>query len=134
MSKQFSKKTRDSIFEMYKACGMCNIELQNDNHLLSNYMQLDHLISKKKGGSNKKENLRALCNSCNSSKGDRSTLDIALKIKKDSSALFRDYHTKLIQYELKNNIINIDEFTKTLELVTYEFINNINLLLKEVRK
>lgn len=133
MSKQFSKSIRDKVFNLDNHCQMCNIKLQNEDVTANNYMQIDHLISRKRGGSNKIENLRPLCKKCNSSKRDRNSIDIALKIKQDVENMFKYYQVNIIKYELNNNILEKELFKRVIEDATFNFISKINELLKEVK-
>ena len=133
MSKQFSKSIRDKVFNFDNNCQMCNIKLQNEDASATDYMQIDHLISKKRGGSNKIENLRPLCRKCNSAKRDRNSIDIALKIKQDVENIFKDYQSNMIKYEQNNNIFEKELFKRVVEDATFNFMSKINELLKEVR-
>ena len=133
MSKQFSKSTRDKVFNFEHNCQMCNIKLQNEDILANNYMQIDHLISRKRGGSSKIENLRPLCKKCNSSKRDRNSIDISLKIKQDIENMFKDYQVNLIKYERNNNILEKELFKSIIQDATFNFVSKINELLKEVK-
>ena len=133
MSKQFSKSIRDKVFNFEHNCQMCNIKLQNEDILANNYMQIDHLISRKRGGSSKIENLRPLCKKCNSSKRDRNSIDISLKIKQDIENMFKDYQVNLIKYERNNNILEKELFKSIIQDATFNFVSKINELLKEVK-
>ena len=133
MSKQFSKSIRDKVFNFEHNCQMCNIKLQNEDFLANNYMQIDHLISRKRGGSSKIENLRPLCKKCNSSKRDRNSIDISLKIKQDIENMFKDYQVNLIKYERNNNILEKELFKSIIQDATFNFVSKINELLKEVK-
>lgn len=46
-------------------CCFCGMKLQIDNPNEKDYMTLDHIIAKCKGGTNRDENLQALCWNCN---------------------------------------------------------------------
>lgn len=132
MSNQFSEKTRIKVFNFDNRCQMCNLKLQNNDSLLPDYMQIDHLVSKKRGGINNISNLRPLCKKCNSSKRDRNSIDLCLKIKNDVENMFKEYQINLIRYEKKNNILEKEIFKNILQEATFNFISNINNLIKEV--
>ncbi len=51
--------------EQYGKCAGCNTEFNHRN------LEVDHIISRKKGGTDHLENLQLLCGSCNRIKGDR---------------------------------------------------------------
>lgn len=46
-------------------CCFCGMRLQMENPDKKNYMTIDHIVAKCKGGTNRDENLQALCWTCN---------------------------------------------------------------------
>lgn len=54
-------------------CCFCGMRLQMENPNEKDYMTLDHIIAKCKGGTNKDENLQALCWTCNELKNQLDT-------------------------------------------------------------
>ncbi|MCM1173406.1 MAG: HNH endonuclease [Clostridium sp.] len=72
MSKAAEKRRRkvrgkkERIFNKCKGrCCFCGMKLQMENPEQKDYMTLDHIIAKCKGGTNRDENLQALCWTCN---------------------------------------------------------------------
>ncbi len=57
---------RERIFHKCNGkCCFCGMRLQMENADKKDYMTIDHIIAKCKGGTNKDENLQALCWTCN---------------------------------------------------------------------
>lgn len=57
---------KERIFNKCKGkCCFCGMRLQMDNPDEKDYMTLDHIVAKCKGGTNRDENLQALCWTCN---------------------------------------------------------------------
>lgn len=133
MSKQFSPSTRVKVFNFDNSCQMCNLKLQNDNPEMVNYLQIDHLISKKRGGSNNISNLRPLCKKCNSAKRDRNSIDLGLKLKQDVENMFKDYQSRLIKYERNNDVLEKELLKSIIQEATFNFISKINELIEEVK-
>ena len=80
MSKAAEKRHRkiqgkkERIFNKCRGkCCFCGMRLQMENPDEKNYLTLDHIIPRCKGGSNKDENLQALCWNCNELKNQLDT-------------------------------------------------------------
>lgn len=133
MGKQISKTKRALVFAKSNNCLMCNKKLQNLTPHDDDYMQIDHLIPKYKGGKNNIDNLMPLCRSCNSAKRDRDSIDIALSLKNNITNSFKNYYTLLISYEKSQGTFNKKTFDSIIDETTFLFIAKINEL-KEVSK
>jgi 5-methylcytosine-specific restriction endonuclease McrA len=67
-----SKETHDLLFKKTKGrCWYCDAKLTKSGGNIGSDFCIDHLMPHKKGGSSEIDNLVACCNSCNSSKGQK---------------------------------------------------------------
>ena len=134
MAKKFSTSKRKCVFDKTEGrCSMCGGFLQNETPFLNSYMQIDHLIPKSKGGTNDISNLMPICKSCNSSKRDRTSIDIALSIRNKLDELFRPYIQNLINYEKDNGIFDIDLFSEILTKAQDDFNSKVNTIIEASR-
>ena len=60
------------LYNKYKGrCAICGKLLQKDNpNQMEDYITIDHVIPRSKGGTDSIRNLQAACNDCNSTKGN----------------------------------------------------------------
>lgn len=131
--KRISDKKRLQVYNKSNRCMMCDMRIQNDIHTQSDYMQVDHLLPRRRGGSNNIENLMPLCKSCNSSKKDRDSVDVAMQIKNDVSKAFKDYHERLISYEKKHGALSKEEFHTIINETMFMFTRKINNLIEAAK-
>lgn len=106
MGKQFSPTTRKKIFIQNNKCEMCGRLLQIDDFLADNYLQIDHLVAKTKGGKSNFSNLRGLCRPCNASKGNRTSLDFLYTIENSVKRINPTIINNIKAYEAKNGIFD----------------------------
>lgn len=65
---------KERIFNKCKGkCCFCGMKLQMENPDKKNYLTLDHIIPRCRGGSNMDDNLQALCWNCNELKNQLDT-------------------------------------------------------------
>jgi len=132
--KSTSKLKRQKVFNYDNCCQMCGVRLQNESVNLTNYMQIDHLVAKSRGGKNDLLNLRPLCVRCNTKKSNKNSVDIALTIKKNSADVFCDFQLNLLKYEKNNLVFEKDVFIDILKDVLVSFSDNINTLIKKAEE
>ena len=131
MANNFSKTKRLAVFsKMEGKCSMCLKSLQIENALKDDYMHIDHLIPKAKGGSNSINNLMPICKCCNSSKKDNNTIDMVLSIEKKIDKMFKHNILNLIQYEKNNGVFEQQVFTEIVSRMMRKCVSGFNELLE----
>lgn len=133
-----SYRKRKEIFERDGGrCQICNHELhidmdrRNDNY----YVQLDHIVPKSKGGSNQKDNLRALCKSCNSRRGVwcGSTLKTFLINRFWSTLIDDGLQVERMKDDFDNKLLTLDDISEIEGHLIETFKINMRCL-KEVKR
>lgn len=109
---------------------MCFKSLQIENTLKDDYMHIDHLIPKAKGGSSSINNLMPICKGCNSSKKDKNTIDMVLSIEKKIDKMFRHNILNLIQYEKNNGLFEQQVFNEIVSRMMRKCVSGFNELLE----
>ena len=70
-SRKKNKNIRQIVFdECGGVCPVCGCKMQNKNQNESNFMTLDHIIPKSKGGNSTISNIQGMCKTCNNIKGN----------------------------------------------------------------
>lgn len=121
------------IFRKYNGrCDICGLELHLNKckYTDSNYCHFDHIIPKSFGGSGKEANLRAICKSCNSSRGNRygKLLINATKKKIDDSDLRNGKRDLLILSDYKQGLLNEKDLLNFKRYIKEQYDSNIRIL------
>jgi CRISPR/Cas system Type II protein with McrA/HNH and RuvC-like nuclease domain len=120
---------RDRIIEKFGGkCQICG--KQTNMKDWRDMPELDHIIPRKHGGSNKEENLSLLCSTCNNKKSDRHGTALLLKILNDSSAVLGQFDAAHLKYEYGNGTINKDDVMELHHSLNKEFARIISVLTK----
>lgn len=110
MSIKISLKKKGLVFlKNDSKCVMCGVSLQVDNNLESNYLQIDHLIPKQKGGSNSIDNLFPICRSCNCSKNNSNTNDVSKQLPLNMEKVNIKRIVNIYNYKNRFNPSSIDK-------------------------
>lgn len=127
------KEHRDVVFSKTNGlCSMCGIKLQRVNYKKKDFFSMDHLISKKNGGSDSVDNLFPLCKRCNSIKGHKDSISIGVDTISHSDNLDISRFIKVLKYEIKYKSVDCNKA----DIIKKELINilqeKISLLKEEL--
>ena len=110
-------------------CG-CDLHLDKSNYNDNNYTQIDHIYPKSLGGSDKIDNLRALCKSCNSKRRNRSGEQLLKTIVDNIEQSNLEYNQRLLflKDDVKNGIISDEQLKKVREKMNEVSQANISII------
>lgn len=101
-------------------CSFCGIKLHADlsNPYSNDYIQVDHILPRKAGGTHELSNLQAACKSCNSKKGARSSTVLmgVVRNSMDNAYLTKNNRDKHILNDINHGIVSFEELKQYEEM------------------
>lgn len=129
---------RERIISKYNGiCQICGKKTKTE--ILDDWRdfpELDHIIPKKHGGSNKESNLSLLCNECNSKKRAMCGKETISKLLEKHRLSISSFDLNLLKYEFNNKTISENDLLQLEnEIADYNqmLIGHITNLLRSVK-
>lgn len=103
---------RERIIQKYGGlCQICGKETTDSDAInrYKDFPELDHIIPKSHGGSNKEENLSLVCNGCNNKKRNTYGVQTINRLIKCNLGSISRFDLQLLHYEFTNGTIDKED-------------------------